>query len=281
MGADSKANNISRQKIGSFYIVSYPPRALPSGREFLNSDEVCRGSGSVIMAPPTRFQRGFRNYAVRPKFLVSKRLGRRPHDIEYYLDYWLVSDLARQFLDAISQTDFIYLPVDTEVDAGSEPATYWLCDAAVVLDAVDEARSEVGSMIADDGSKVHRLIGSYSLVFDENIVGGHDVFRMKTFSSKIICSARFKAAFKQAGLTGLSFIEASQLAFDKLGTVTALSPVGKIKPQGRGKDIVFFPDALNNPNKLPKIGQTVRVQGRHVKHGAYYLASRIEEIDVP
>jgi hypothetical protein len=122
MGADSKANNISRQKIGSFYIVSYPPRALPSGREFLNSDEVCRGSGSVIMAPPTRFQRGFRNYAVRPKFLVSKRLGRRPHDIEYYLDYWLVSDLARQFLDAISQTDFIYLPVDTEVDAGSEPA---------------------------------------------------------------------------------------------------------------------------------------------------------------
>jgi hypothetical protein len=54
--------------------------------------------------------------------------------------------------------------------------------------------------------------------------------------------------------------------------------VGKITPQGRGKDIVFFPDVLDNPKEPPKIGQTVRVQGRHIKHYGYYLATRIEEI---
>jgi hypothetical protein len=84
------------------------------------------------------------------------------------LDYWLVSDRAKQLLDGISETDFAYLPVDTEVDTGSEPVTYWLCDAVIVLDAVDEARSAVRSATADDGSKIHVMAGHPpSLAFDE------------------------------------------------------------------------------------------------------------------
>jgi hypothetical protein len=288
MRADAKKARAQRQKVERVYVLSPPARALPSGWEFLNKDEACRGSGSSILEPPTRFQRGFRSYPVKLRLRVSKRLGRKPADIEFYSYYWLVSDRAKQLLDSISQTDFAYLPVDTEVDAGSEPATYWLCDAVTVLDAIDEARSTTTSGIADDGSKYHRISGQCSLVFDENMIREHNVFRMKTATSTLICSERFKVAFKEAGLTGLSFREAFLPPFDKIGTVTALfdrtarvtanTPVGKIKLQGRGEEIWFWPEVLDNPNQPPKIGQAVRVQGRHVKHYGFYLATHTAEI---
>jgi hypothetical protein len=91
----------SRRKTEQFYRLTYPPRELPSGREFLNQGEVCRGSGSVILAVPSRFQRGFRNYSVRPRFLVSKRLGRKPYDVEPYSEYWLISDRAKKLIPAL------------------------------------------------------------------------------------------------------------------------------------------------------------------------------------
>jgi hypothetical protein len=194
------------------------------------------------------------------------------------LNYWLISDRAKQFLEWISQTDFTYLAVDTEVDAGSEPATYWLCDAIIILDAVDEAQSAVKSEIADDGSKFHSLYGNFSLAFDEKLVGEHCIFRMKTSLSTWICTGRFKLAFKESGLTGLSFEDPFQPPFDKIGTVKSLPPAGKITPHGRGQDITFRPEALENPNELPKIGQTVRVQGRYSRHYGYRFATRIVDI---
>src|SRR5688572_24653811 len=157
MGAfEGKTKSARRKAEQRFYILHAPARELPSGWEFLNEDEVCRGSGSVILAAPSPFQRGFRNYRVRPRIRVSKRLGRKPYDVEFYSEYWLVSDRAKRLFDQINRTDFTYLAVDTEFDPGSDTTTYWLCDIVSVLDAVDEARSAVESGIADDGSKVHQ-----------------------------------------------------------------------------------------------------------------------------
>ncbi len=207
MGPNAERKS-SRRKAAKFYILRDPPREWPSGREFLNQEEVCRGSGSPILSAPSPFQRGFRDYAVRPRFRVGKRLGIKPYDVERYSEYWLVSDRAKQLFDEIHASDFTYLAVDTEFDPGSEPTTYWLCDIVTVLDAVDEARSAVQSRIADDGSKVHQMVGYASVAFDENLVGRHCVFRMKTNWPTLIGSESFKIAFKQAGLTGISFKEA-------------------------------------------------------------------------
>jgi len=208
MGPNAGKRKSSRRKAATFYILRDPPRELPSGRRFLNEAEVCRGSGSSILAAPSPFQRGFRDYSVRPRFRVGKRLGRKPYDVERYSEYWLVSDGAKRLFDEINATDFTYLAVDTEFDPGSDPTTYWLCDIVSVLDAVDEAHSAVASSIADDGSKVHLIGGYCSLAFDENLVRRHCVFRMKTNWPTLIGSESFKIAFKQAGLTGISFKEA-------------------------------------------------------------------------
>jgi hypothetical protein len=261
-----------------FYELLYPLVEYSSGRKFLNEEEVCSGSGSPILSVPSRFQRGFRNYAIRPRFRISKRLGRKPYDVELYTDYWLVSDRAKQLFDRISTTDFTYLAVDTEFDSGCEPTTYWLCDIVTVLDALDESRSVVESWILRDGSKMHHTRSS--LAFDEKLVGPHSIFRMKTSTPTLICDERFKAGFKQCQLTGLRFRDPFEPPFDKVGTVTALPQAhpprfGTIKPEGRGKEVLFQEKALDGLDGLLDVGETVRVIGRRSVYGCY-IATRLE-----
>ena len=160
MGPHRAGGKSRSRKEREFYILRYPPVEFSSGREFLNEDEVCCGSGSRILAAPSPFQRGFRDYSVRPRFRISKRLGRKPYDVEPYSEYWLVSDRAKQLFDKIREADFAYLAVDTEVDPGSEPETYWLCDIVSIVDAVDEPRSAAKFYVAEDGSKRHELMGN-------------------------------------------------------------------------------------------------------------------------
>jgi hypothetical protein len=265
----------SEHKAKKFYELRCALVEYSSGREFLNEDEVCAGSGSKILSAPSRFQRGFRNYAIRPRFRISKRLGREPYDVEFYGDYWLVSDRAKQLFDKICEADFSYLAVDTEVDPGFESTTYWLCDIVSMIDALDESRSAVKRWIDRDGSWFHLTGIDASLAFDENLVGAHSVFRMTTSFTTLICDERFKTEFKQSKLTGLRFKEAFEPPFDKVGTVTALPPrIGTIKPEGRSKEVYFSEDALDGLDAPLKIGETVRVIGRRGEYG--YRATRVE-----
>jgi len=276
MGPRTAKEKSSDQKPKKFYKVGYRHGEKRSGRVYLNQEEVCRSSGETLMRTPSRFQRGFRDYAVRPKFRVGKRFGKAPHDVEPYGEYWLVSDRAKQLFDAVAKTDFAYLAVDTETDRDTEPVTYWFCDIVSVLDAVDEARSVVQSHILKDGSKLHDAAYG-SLAFDEAIVGQHCIFRMRTSLSTMICNERFKTEVKQEGLTGLSFWEAFEPPFDKVGTVTALPPpFGTIKPEGRGAEISFYQKQLEALGAPLKLGQTVRAQGRRNRYG--YSATHLEII---
>jgi cold shock CspA family protein len=133
----------------------------------------------------------------------------------------------------------------------------------------------VQSRILKDGSKFYFEMSS--LAFDEAIVGEHRIFRMRGAEPTLICNEHFKTAIKQAGLTGLSFWEAFEPPFDKVGTVTALPPpIGKIKPEGRGREIFFHQQQLDAVGLPLTIGQTVRVQGRRNRYG--YSATRLEII---
>jgi cold shock CspA family protein len=267
----------SPRRARRFYTLHDRIRENGSGREMLNMKEVCHGSGAVILAPPSRFQTGFRDYSVRPRFRVSKRLGGRPYDIESFCGYWLVSEPAKNFLDELNAADFAYLAVDTEFDPGSEPETYWLCDVISIVDALDEPRSEVERRVNGDGSWFHLTGLGASLAFDENLVGSHSVFRMKTSAPTLICDERFKDAFKQSKLTGLRFTEAFHPPFDKVGTITSLphnNRAGTVKPEGRGKEVYFHQDALEGLDSSLKIGDPVRVIGRKGEYG--YVATRVQ-----
>ncbi len=279
MSGDAKPRNEKRKR---FYRLYDSPRYNASGREIINHAEVCRDSGAHILTPPSLFERGFRQYSIRPRFHVSKRLGRTPYDIEFYSGYLFVSERAKQVFDGLNQTDFTYLSVDTEFDTGFDPVNYWLCDVVSVLDAINEERSTVASEVRKDGLKFHKLMGSYSLAIDETIVGEHCAFRLKTAPPTVICNERFKAAVKKAGLTGLSFSDVFEPSFDRIGTVKSIIPAGtswqgRITPQGSGKDIIFGPEALENSDKVPAVGQTVRVYGQRSRYG-HHVATRVLQV---
>jgi hypothetical protein len=111
--------------------------------------------------------------------------------------------------------------------------------------------------------------------FDENRIGTQSIFRMRTSFTTLICDERFKAEFKQSNLTGLRFKDAFEPPFDKVGTVTALSPRrATIKPEGRSKELYVTQNALDGLDGPLKIGETVRVIGRRGEYG--YHATCVE-----
>lgn len=276
------------QNLPNFYLVNNWARHNATGKKFLNGDEVCRGTGSSILSPPSIWDRGFRNYTIRPRFLISKRLGLSQPDIEQYLSFWFISEAAKRLLDEFCPQDFVYLAIDTEVDSGCEPVTYWLSDIVNVLDAVDEEKSSgLEVKIADNGKKLHQspIYGSTELKLD--VVGGHQVFRLETSPHTIVCTKEFKEMYKSAGLKGQPFLPAREPSFDTVGTVTALhianAPIGnektpgwhgQITPDGRGKVITFLSQSLEDTSYIPSLGDKVRVEGRRMKWSGRGLVAR-------
>ena len=256
-----------------FYLVHDRGRETASGSKFLNRNEVCAGSGSEFVTPVSPSERGFRPYTVRPRVLISKRLGRRVPDFETWNSYWFISDAGKRLLDAVCPGDVTYLPVDVEVDPGVEPMIYWLCDVVTIIDAINEARSERLMTSNILGTKYHTLTYS-STVFDEDAVGNHNLFRLTTSPLQLVCTQRFRDAYKAAKLSGQTFRPAYDPPFETTGTITSYGPVGRSKlkygnitPDGRGAKIFFTPKAFDDPNETPIIGQRVSVRGHRDKYG--------------
>jgi Protein of unknown function (DUF1629) len=272
---DRKANmrdddkNAGCRNSHDFYLMTNWARSTALGMKFINLKEVGR-----LPIPPSPWERGFRPYAVRPRFKISKRLGRRPPDVTNHGDYWFISGAAKRFLDAFCSDDFVHQEIDVEVDAGYEPADWWLCDVVHVLDAVDEKRSErLHTTVNDVGQKLHSILYA-STVFDERIVDDHNVFRPKTSPSTIVCTARFKDAFVSAGLKGQTFLPAFEPSCDRIGTVTQVArhgtgPLawwgGVITPDGRGVGIQFILSADDGWKNPPSVGERVRVLAHQMK----------------
>jgi cold shock CspA family protein len=178
-----------------------------------------------------------------------------------------------------------FLSIDTEVNEHHAEKVWWLCDILPLVDAVDDLHSHVGLLINGAGHQVHQIGGVFSLALDEDAVGSHHIFRLSTSPSTIICDDVFKGLVKRTGLTGLSFRDAFEPAFEAIGVVKSFSPGmvtgkghGLITPQGGGKDIVFLESALTE-SRIPAIGQAVRVSGRRRAYGR--VADIVSDVLLP
>ncbi len=201
----AKRRGSQRIKVRKFYLVQYKAHSRGKGVELVNRRDVFGDGHPRVFTPPGNLTRGFRDYPAKPRFQVSTRLGRMPNDIGQHEAYWLVSDRAKQALSNLSDTDFKFLALDVDVDVGKEPLVFWLCEVMPVLDAVDVSRSHVEVGRGDSGEPVYRIRSDMKLFFDESIVGSHHIFRLKTNFLTIVCDDAFKAAIKEAGLTGLRY----------------------------------------------------------------------------
>lgn len=114
-------------------------------------------------------------------------------------------------LEEIDPEGVVFTRCETRLRDGTEGPIYWLCDVLRVLDAVDEEKSRVRVEIDPRyNSKIYDLAGGANLVFKEDIVGPAHVFRMRYLQSKVVCDHTFRDAYKNAGLRGLSFKDASK-----------------------------------------------------------------------
>jgi Protein of unknown function (DUF1629) len=169
----TKKRGSGRSKPHKFYLVEKRAYSSASGRQLVNRAELFGDGHPRILTPPGPFSRGFRDYSARPRFRISKSLGRKLQDFEQNGEYWLVSDRARNILTSISDSDFKFLVLDTEVDPGHEPMVLWLCEVMPLLDAIDGSRPQVDVVRGDSRERVHQIGGLSRLVFDETIVGLH------------------------------------------------------------------------------------------------------------
>lgn len=138
---------------------------------------VCSTRATHLVPPEGR--RGFRDYPEIPVFLSDPKLGRIERDFEVYCGYWFISDKMRSILQSTDPEAFAFLRCDMRLSDGQECPVRWLCDVVRILDALDEAKSTSGIEVADDGSKVYRILGNPRLAFREEVVGKCHIFRMK------------------------------------------------------------------------------------------------------
>jgi Protein of unknown function (DUF1629) len=192
-------------KSRKFYIVARSRGTRGSGFELLNDRALFQGGPPIFVPPPGR--RGFRDYPETPVFLSDARLGRTDRDFEEYCGYWFISDRTKAVLDRVDSAAFAFLKCRVQLPDGTDGPVRWLCDVVPVLDALDEEKSKIAIRTAGDGSKVYNFFGGENLVFREDAVGPHHVFRMMFFDAKIIGDEEMRLACKAGDITGVRFLD--------------------------------------------------------------------------
>jgi hypothetical protein len=208
-GFSSKSGRVKRQSEGrKFYKVSIKSGGGRIGLELENKAAIIPTGRYVLIPPPG--QRGFPVFEETPCFVFDKRRGRMPRDLEEFHDYWLVSDRMKRVLEAVDAEGIAFEKCETRVPTGESGGDYWLCDVLRIIDAVDEAASNL-KIEWDRGHKIYSLMGGANLVFDKSAVGPAHVFRMAHLEASVICDSLFKTKCNAAGLKGIDFRDVSKI----------------------------------------------------------------------
>ncbi len=172
----------------------------------LENEEFIKPKGVVIFARDSN-RPGFPDFPQPPRFVIDEKLGRSPRDLEEY-GYWVVSDRMKRVLEEIDPRALAFVRCDVHRRSGEPGPVHWLCDVLPILDAVDETASKV-RIECDADRKVYNLMGGASLIFKENIVEGHHIFRLTPLRTAIFCDNQIRDACKAAGLKGITFHDAT------------------------------------------------------------------------
>jgi hypothetical protein len=207
---NSQTEKRARQtKARTFYIIGLEHSIRTTPGLLVENLEALAPGVRVLHAPVGK--RGFPHYPEPPRLLIDKSLGRAPLDCEIYHAYWLVSDRMKALLEDTDPEGVVFTRCETRLRDGSEGPIYWLCDVVRILDAIDEEKSRVRIRFNPRyNSRTYDLVGGASLLFKQDVVGQAHIFRLRYSQSNIVCDQTFRDAYKNAGLRGLSFKDASK-----------------------------------------------------------------------
>ena len=200
------AKQSRKPKPRAFFLMAPSLIGNAAGFELENLERLGVGKYTIGNGRPGRT--GFPAYLETPRFLLDKKYGRPPRDIELYHQYWFVSDRAKTLFETVDPKGFMFHRCDIRLRNGEAGPVHWLCDILRILDALDEEASNARINMNTHQGKQYGIGGGAKLVFSEDIVGSAHIFRMEHLDAQIICDDAMRDACKSAGLKGIGFRDA-------------------------------------------------------------------------
>jgi Protein of unknown function (DUF1629) len=185
------------------------------GWEFVNYDTVQSGGPGVIPQPGwpdgyLQMPRGpwrLPEFAETPRFLIGKKRGRLPRDLECTDCVFLVSPAMKAVLEAVDPDACEFVRCETVLPSGEPGRETWLCAITrAFAGAVDEQASVDLRISSDsDGLRSYGIGSDTKLRFIRKIVGNAPLFHIAEMTTYVFCDQSVKDACKAAGLAGILF----------------------------------------------------------------------------
>jgi len=145
--------------------------------------------------------------AETPRFLIGKKLGRSPRDLESTDGFFLVSPAMKSVLEAIDPEACEFLRCETVLPSGEPGRETWLCAITrAFAGAVDEKASlDLRVQQGPNNQPAYAMSSTTRLRFIPEVIGEAHLFHIAEMASYIFCDQAVKEACKAAGLKGILF----------------------------------------------------------------------------
>lgn len=157
---------------------------------------------------------GFPPDMPRPALLLAKQYGHLPlKDFEPVIGhFWLLSDPAKELLEALDPDGFVFLSVKIESkEVATDASSRWFCDVVRFLDAIDEEKSTMHVTDYGNGRRMVQIEDPKKTHFRRSRIGSAHIFRSVDNAYDCCCSAKFRETVLNSGLKGLGFWPAGVL----------------------------------------------------------------------
>jgi hypothetical protein len=185
------------------------------GWEFVNYRTVQPGWHGVIRRDPwpdgyLQMPRGpwlLPEFAETPRFLIDKKRGRPPRDLEQSEGVFYVSSAMKAVLEAVDREACEWVRCETVLPSGEPGRETWLCAIIRAFKgAVDErASAHLGIGLGPNNLPFYNLSSDTRLRFIPEIIGNARLFHIAEMARLIFCDQSVKDACKAAAVTGVLF----------------------------------------------------------------------------
>ena len=147
-----------------------------------------------------------------PRFLISKKLGRPPRDLERMDGIWIISAAMKAVLEAVDPEVCEFRRCETVLPSGEAGRETWLCTInRAFVGAVDvEASERLDVRRNINGTLSLATHALTRLKFRTEVIGNAHLFHIGEMASAVFCDQTMKDACKAAGLKGVRFREISK-----------------------------------------------------------------------
>jgi hypothetical protein len=202
-----------KEKAAVYYHLSSILFGNGPGWELVNRHTLQRGGGGLSPNEPwpdgyLQLPRGpwsIPDYSEAPNFLIDRKMGRSPRDLEVMDGYFFVSAKMKAVFEAVDSSACEFRRCRTYYRSGEEGPETWLCSVTrAFVGAVDIEKSDVGPVSLVGGLPLFLSIYP-KLTFKPEVIKEAHLFHVAEMSSRVICDQSFKDACKAAGVKGAEF----------------------------------------------------------------------------